>query len=1067
MRAKGFSILRLAAFGGCIAFASLGARGQFLQPPETNFFGDEFVKTVDVRAVPPGNPAIPGLAPAPAPAPIPGLEPIPRPAPKTEGYEHLLIFRDGRQLRGRLQSVGHEEIIWSHPDFSEPLRLRRSDAQCVYLKPGNLNGEQEEVVETLAPPELAPNPNAAASAPARADHGTAPYRPVPATVMLGGDDWLRGFVTSPDGQTFTVRLLNDKGTSIATPRSHMDWLFFDWNEARGGGFDGSIQNAQDWLAAAPSAVLLDDGTLMISNSEEWFGRLLPQPPLFEVSMEIPAGAERESHLWLQPPPPTPDAPTFGAVDLEWSEKQLSLRRRSLLTNEVAQQNFPISEASGADPKGMVHDRIFYNSDTTRIVIFRNGRKVADWMPERLKTGDGPPDAIAQQAMQIANSLIQMSVRNLATGAAIAGIVNTSCPSVDCLCLGSIPGLIATAPISCFTAQFLIQQHQARFPRIMGFCLSHGSKSQGAGKSNLKIHRFRVSPWNGALPREGEISSTHDELSSASLGLIPGKLASITEKDIVFSERSEPKLPGTLLRLPHESSAPWRPVARANLGAAGELSVSALNIREGKAHLRAAFAEDAEVPLAMLDSIRFPAAGRPAGAQWDALVFKNGDEVEGSLVSVGSGAPLRWKLPGGQQVEIGVKKIAGIRLASPPSSKPKAEGALVELRNGDRLRCSVVSFDVNQLVLDEPLVGRLSVERSRIWKLFPHTLAGIRDGADDPAGWMSVNVQPGLLLASSPQPTASDPGTAWLYLDGCYLPRQAQSASREGDPRFLSCSVPHQDSGLFEVRAEITGTDGAVPNAILSIQGIQNESGPTSAVSVSFANMEIYVNIMNARGQKVRQTQIGPKFPSLSTRLSFRVFVNSVAGTADVLLNGVLVTRIGQQADERSPGINFTALFGGLGADGSPAILSNLWVGPWDGELPQADTAWHACTTLANGDASTNIPTVLEQGNYLLETEVGPVRMPAASVSAIAFGGKPEHGHCAARLRLVDGSVVHVSSFECRDRALTSRSEIFADLHLPLESVAEIILDPAPAREPPGPPPKKPAPGPGPTGAAAP
>ena len=82
-------------------------------------------------------------------------------------------------------------------------------------------------------------------------------------------------------------------------------------------------------------------------------------------------------------------------------------------------------------------------------------------------------------------------------------------------------------------------------------------------------------------------------------------------------------------------------------------------------------------------------------------------------------------------------------------------------------------------------------------------------------------------------------------------------------------------------------------------------------------------------------------------------------------------------------------------------------------------------------------------------------MPAASVSAIAFGGKPEHGHCAARLRLVDGSVVHVSSFECRDRALTSRSEIFADLHLPLESVAEIILDPAPSREPLGPPPKSP------------
>ena len=159
MRAKGFSVLRFAAIGMCVAIASIGAHGQFLQSPDTNFFGDEFVKTIDVR------PALP--QPIPGPALIPALDPIPSRAPKTEGYEHLLIFRDGRQLRGRLQSVGPDEIIWSHPDFSEPLRLRRADAQCVYLKPGNLNGEQEEVVETLAPPELALNPNAAASAPAR------------------------------------------------------------------------------------------------------------------------------------------------------------------------------------------------------------------------------------------------------------------------------------------------------------------------------------------------------------------------------------------------------------------------------------------------------------------------------------------------------------------------------------------------------------------------------------------------------------------------------------------------------------------------------------------------------------------------------------------------------------------------------------------------------------------------------------------------------------------------------------------------------------------------------------
>jgi hypothetical protein len=138
------------------------------------------------------------------------------------------------------------------------------------------------------------------------------------------------------------------------------------------------------------------------------------------------------------------------------------------------------------------------------------------------------------------------------------------------------------------------------------------------------------------------------------------------------------------------------------------------------------------------------------------------------------------------------------------------------------------------------------------------------------------------------------------------------------------------------------------------------------------------------------------------------------------------------------------------------IFSNLWIGPWDGELPREETAGRASTTLANGDVTASVPSALTDGAYLMETEVGPLRLPAASLSAIAFGGESAQTHSAARLRLADGSVVHVASFEIRDRALRARSELLGDIHLPLESIAEIALNPEPLREPPGAAPRKPA-----------
>jgi hypothetical protein len=186
MRANGSLLLPFATLCGIAAFGSITARAQFVESPTANLFGDDFVKTFDIRA---GGIVIENNNRGQKPA-------------KTEGWENLLLFKDGSQLRGRLISAGKDEIVWNRPDFSEPLHLQRTDAHRVYLTPDAPNGlaffTQNAIRFNIG------NRNVGRRG--------ARDAVVPATLKLTGNDWLRGDVTSPDGQNFVLRLAN-KGSS--------------------------------------------------------------------------------------------------------------------------------------------------------------------------------------------------------------------------------------------------------------------------------------------------------------------------------------------------------------------------------------------------------------------------------------------------------------------------------------------------------------------------------------------------------------------------------------------------------------------------------------------------------------------------------------------------------------------------------------------------------------------------------------------------------------------------------------------------------------------------------------
>ena len=318
MRANGSLLLPFATLCGIAVLANAAARAHFAESPTANLFGDEFVKTFDIRA---GGLVMENNNPGKPPA-------------KIEGWENLLLFQNGRQIRGRLISLGQDEIVWSRPDFSEPLHLRRAEAHRVYLTPDAPNG-----LASFTPNAAGYNAGYRIASRRGAPRGAV----VPATIKLAGNDWLHGDVTSPDGQNFVLNFGTKKQSSITTPRSQVEWLYFDWNPALGGEFDGSVLSAEDWLASAPSASLSADGSLVLSMENEWLGRVLPQAPLFEVSLEISADSERDSHLWLQPFAPMPNSFGTGAVSVGFDPKQLSLER---FTNTMERKTFPVPDLGG-------------------------------------------------------------------------------------------------------------------------------------------------------------------------------------------------------------------------------------------------------------------------------------------------------------------------------------------------------------------------------------------------------------------------------------------------------------------------------------------------------------------------------------------------------------------------------------------------------------------------------------------------------------------------------------------------------------------------------------------------
>ncbi len=196
-----------------------------------------------------------------------------------------------------------------------------------------------------------------------------------------------------------------------------------------------------------------------------------------------------------------------------------------------------------------------------------------------------------------------------------------------------------------------------------------------------------------------------------------------------------------------------------------------------------------------------------------------------------------------------------------------------------------------------------------------------------------------------------------------------------------------------------------------------------------------------------------KLTNLNTRRAIRLFVDSRTGTSDLFVNGVLIAHIGQDAGERLKPEEYTIHFQPYPMNTGPCVLSNLWVGPWAGDLPRAGSPADATTALNNGDAAPGLPKGMHDGKLAMEGDLGAFDIPLEKVQEVDFGGAMLPEQAAGRLRLADGTAVNVGEFHWDGLTLRAHSATLGDLRLPAGTVEDLIYDPSPVHPPMYPDPK--------------
>lgn len=554
---------------------------------------------------------------------------------------------------------------------------------------------------------------------------------------------------------------------------------------------------------------------------------------------------------------------------------------------------------------------------------------------------------------------------------------------------------------------------------------------------LRVARFVVQPWDGTLPKAG--AETRDILSVGNGTPVAGRLESVSHTELTFSGEKKPLSETMLAKFPTEPRMVADGDAALRYGMNGELTVAKLAIADGRARFESGFAGALEVPTSALQEIIFKVLpAKPVAG--DVLIFKNGDELLGTLARAENGKPLLWRNPCGREVEIQPTWVAGVRFR-PAEGFKQSEGSMVELRNGDRLRAELLSFNAKEVRLRNTQLAEIGISREQLWRLYPNPANVFFDGGNAPTLWLEPRARAVWGLQREEKSGVPSVEIGKAHFDGFFVVRPpgiGRDMKGLGDKYELR----------FEAR-EISGNQEPSIEVIFSTEPVE---GYASTLSMGINNDSIRVqgraskkNERSRSFSKDVQLRQPMKPYEPIPRIAVRMFVDNTAGTIDIYTDGVFRTRVGQVPKECIPQIGRFVAINGYSESGWPVILSNLWAKPWIGELPEPGILPEI--TLTNGDQGEGQLRELKQGIFGMEMLGTEIELPANRVESISFGGEPDSSVSAGRVRLRSGESISLESFKLEEGKLNSRSAALGNIELPVDSIRELVFDPAAVRFP--------------------
>ena len=172
----------------------------------------------------------------------------------------------------------------------------------------------------------------------------------------------------------------------------------------------------------------------------------------------------------------------------------------------------------------------------------------------------------------------------------------------------------------------------------------------------------------------------------------------------------------------------------------------------------------------------------------------------------------------------------------------------------------------------------------------------------------------------------------------------------------------------------------------------------------------------------------------------QLLANRDSGQVTILVDGVVITRYGGKSGspprQLGRGVMITPQIN------LPCAFSNIWLGPWNGRVPGKSPATDSTqdtAILKNGDEAPGTVEIATPNSVKLTSDVGPLELPLDRVTMIDFGGAPPARTLGARLHLAGAGCLTVSSYRVENDAVTCRSEMVGELHLPLHAVQELVL----------------------------